>query len=110
MPNGDLAVSRGSHLPRRVAGSSDIERAGKRTSSASTAFWRRCNAGRPRRSARGGGQDGSAETWGCHEGGRHADGDGKGTGHAAQRSRGQGQAIVQSGPAAGGQGIPGTSP
>src|SRR5687767_2615101 len=54
MHNGDPAASRGSRLPRRVHGSSDIARAGKRASSASTAFWRSCNAGPPRQRARGG--------------------------------------------------------
>src|SRR4030095_13880095 len=39
---------------------------------------------------------------------RNADDDGQGAGYAAQRSRGQGHAIIQGGPAAGVQGIHGT--
>src|SRR5262245_34225236 len=69
MHNGDLAVSRGSRSPKRVPASTDIARFGKQTSSALTAFWRSCNAARPRRSARRGGQNGKAETCGRHGGG-----------------------------------------
>src|SRR5262245_25331455 len=55
------AASRENRLPRQTRGSSGIAQSGRRVSSVSTAFWKSCNAGRPRRRARGGGKNNSPQ-------------------------------------------------